>query len=725
MSSVEVINVSAIKTPAVTVNLPGTTAIQSQTLFAGGYSLCYTDILSNLSDIQVKKFTNFYLTPGIFLDDSISTSSKSLSVDALNTSFKSIRNNKVVVPNNTSDSARDINLVLSSELDPTNSTFNITFIDKETCKISYTKVSSRRYVVVNAAKKVVLRKSSSITNDDNVLNYVLNDDKLILFKRISGKTYSIVANDQDLTAVEYTTFLFKNIKESAFLINPVAVVDLPSFLTADYITYKDSSLNVDEQKTVSNVPINYLISKTSYNNGAMNIVALKNYAAETGKYGRFNTLALSASDSRVLNRVYTSINSNIDQPEDGSLSLNYVCYNQAYTIFPGLNTITTGDTIYPFNKLNVNNTTFIDCGSYGSTSPIYSDKIYYEVVNNRDERVRYLCTWLYRNTLTDEYVWLDRYYYPNLITKSESLINPIYNPTYDNYVESIIQANTTGSFNSLTATQYFDKISDLVFEPNKAYTYDRINYDTIDFLNTKNNFNATPGYYNTINDNYGFTFAFRLNEYTDTSFITIQSKFNSVPGGIKISFNQDVIDVTVSLFNTVSNSEEYKYSGKLGRRTKSSFILHVDILRGVITMFLDNVRVVNNFFTPLLYPNALYGDIFVSEEPLSMGFNYLDDIFLSTSPLHENELEILRTKYNTFNSTFNISLPCGMRNRVDSISQIQALHATTISKSNTFDISIDNLSISNEEKEELQKVIEVELNNLLPVNSHINNIKIT
>jgi hypothetical protein len=128
----------------------------------------------------------------------------------------------------------------------------------------------------------------------------------------------------------------------------------------------------------------------------------------------------------------------------------------------------------PFSKLNINDTKFTKIGSFSFMRPDLSDRVYKLDDNSvKDKDVTYLCTWL-SGGVGKEGIWVDRYYYPDYITKEDAIAaSPVFNVTYDKAVESIVRSNTTLR-NSVKKKLYFDKKSDLTFEPQKRYKYVRV-----------------------------------------------------------------------------------------------------------------------------------------------------------------------------------------------------------------------------------------------------------
>lgn len=162
----------------------------------------------------------------------------------------------------------------------------------------------------------------------------------------------------------------------------------------------------------------------------------------------------------------------------------YTFYDQDYDIKPGeITLIRTPESMYPYAQLNINDATFIKDGALGGLTPYTSDKIYKPIdPTSTDTDQAYLVTWLYTSSPNAYGVWLDRYYYPDAISRIEALSTSTYasltaqgsfNPSFASDVQRSINAElSTTTFIKNKAV--FDKYSDMVIQPNSVYYYDRI-----------------------------------------------------------------------------------------------------------------------------------------------------------------------------------------------------------------------------------------------------------
>ena len=305
----------------------------------------------------------------------------------------------------------------------------------------------------------------------------------------------------------------------------------PSPYNASYVTYSNTG-KINNSKSDFNLPSNYLFYSSSNDSSQVfNLLNLKNIVNTQDSFTSSNNL-LSTSETTIFSqnlRNYTSIFTDIDSEQNETLALNYVYNNYDLVITPGTTHFTTPSSLQPFNKININDTKFADCGSFAFPTPDLSDRVYNLDDNtDKNENVTYLCTWLSAGSIGQRGEWVDRYFYPDLTTKEEALQGIFaYDITYDTAVENLIMTNSALK-TSISKKYYFDKKSDLVFEPSKRYKYVRIskndftvksptNYCDTSIIGEKIN-----NYFTTINKNGGFGLGFTIQNDANNFYIESQ-----------------------------------------------------------------------------------------------------------------------------------------------------------------------------------------------------------
>lgn len=407
-------------------------------------------------------------------------------------------------------------------------------------------------------------------------------------------------------------------------------------------------------------------------------------------------------------RNYTSILNDINAEEDASLELNFVTYNLSYKITPGSTSFTAPSSLNPFSKLNINDTKFVESGSFAFPYPYFADKVYKKLDNIPVTEGQYLCTWL-SGMPGEEGIWVDRYYYPDLVSKATALgSKPIYNITYNDAIENLIESNSNLKA-SVTDKLFFDKLSDLTFEPKKEYIYERIKgVERIDeqmqlkYCDLKNQERSAPNYYKAINTNGGYTLAFKFfsNDFS------IKSHVNEIDAGISIVKVGTILNLEFKFFDNASNRyETFTKTITLSDLTNNDLYISFNNSTGTGIVYLNTIEVLKYNLLSFQYTNKqiLFGDINLTSEDFNGDIllsnittnNAISDLFLSLQPLSiEDEIVTVFTRNINKVDDLYISLPCGMRNYSDNIDTLNTLGANLKSKSNVVDINIDNLNIT-------------------------------
>ena len=160
--------------------------------------------------------------------------------------------------------------------------------------------------------------------------------------------------------------------------------------------------------------------------------------------------------------------------------------------------------LWPYKYININDTKFIKNGAFGSNTPFFADKIKKlqgpksYVIDDAGKRSTanngvYLCSWLYKKNNESEPIWLDRYYYPDMIERSKALKGiSQFETTFDN----ILDKNYTNNDylrKEIYKNTYIDKVSDLIIEPSNSYIYQRLSSEMVNEVLTKMEPNLIDG----------------------------------------------------------------------------------------------------------------------------------------------------------------------------------------------------------------------------------------
>lgn len=733
-------SLSSFQSDRVNIDLPDVELAQSRIAFSGGCTLNFVRALSGCVDIKNKNYTNFYLTQKTLLedvieDDKLKLTPKSfltpLAFGVIDDNFLSLSSIQLSSKSPTSYGYY-YNAVFVPSTKDNAELYKIEIYDETYCKISYQNNISKNYLVLDQSKKAIFSQSllydtSFSTTSDIYFKYILNGDKLILLKDISGTTYQLSLVDNYLSAVGISVNPFSRITGYALtILNNITVKQEVSSNTS-YINYEPNTLNMNVGESIFNIQNNYLLyrnlSQDKYNN--FKVVVLKNQMSDNGSLYKSNNLAISGGNI-LDNREYTSIAQDIDALEDQNLSLNYTFYNKSINIVPGKNYFKTEKSLFPFSQININDTTFINSGSFSSLAPAYADKVTLIETAPSLNRYEYLCTWLSGAPLSNQKIWVDRYYYPDIASKEAALIgNSIYNETYDMFIEELVSSNAQVK-SSTEDTLFFDKVSDMVFRANQEYSYDRIDLNNLDFVASKSSPTVTENFYQIINDNNGFCFACNILSYSDQTVKKIYSKVNRKNAGLTISYNSSYIDVKYTTFNIATQKVDTIAQVNIPALpvTSNNIVFSANHKTGSVVCYINGVVVLGVLVCPLFY-NPLFGDIVVEGQNVYASQDFITDLTLTTQPLNDEELELLVARYNDSNAGFSISLPCGQRNKSDVITHINSLQTNLKSKSNDINIYINNLNIDSATLQETIKLnVATAVQDVLPVNVRVKKLEI-
>jgi hypothetical protein len=385
----------------------------------------------------------------------------------------------------------------------------------------------------------------------------------------------------------------------------------------------------------------------------------------------------------------------------------------------------------PFNRININDTKFVQSGAFGYPTPEYADKVYRSDISvSYDDGQTYLCTWLSGSPLGSDKVWVDRYYYPDLIEKSSALAGDnTFNLTYDDVVEKLVAGNSSIQ-DSLSSFTVFDKKSDMLFVPNGKYTYERIQVEvnTDDLVvitpcqsltTTGNNIN----YFKQLNDAGKFTVKFYFEG--DGQNWTFKSKRNNTDGGLSIDKQGSDLIFTMNLYNPgfveiITFSETVKY-----KPFQRNFIcFSIDAITGQLYFFLNNQIVGyytfdrNQFFGKRL----VFGDFVLNGVDI-FSQNILSKIGITAEYTSENIAFITpMLDGESVIDPISITLPCGMRNSTDTVEYLQSVCNNQAYKSNFVNIFIKNVELEDTDMDGLRNRITSEIVDRSPLTTEINNL---
>lgn len=744
MSLLTTKKLSSFESRSLSTNLPDNELIQERVKFAGGFDFNFADVLSGVSDVVSLNHTTFFLTDKI----NLAARKKYTNVDDVSskartktTSLQSTSNRYYLIPSPVPSSLRNSDRVLYDIRKSNYPTpFNINFIDEVTCTVSCDvwNRTGTYFLSLSSDNTAILRKGYDVQNEDLItFNYITRSDRISLYRDIEdGGALMLTYNGDVLSGVRVnSTNAHGVIRHSCFAMTSQQNQTQDFAQSTDNVEFREyqkNTMSVQPSTPYKGLQNNYLISRNLATNSCNTVDALtlKNQHTDSGDIVKGNSLTLSAKNSDVEfldydMREYTSINKSID-PLHSGLSLNYTTYNKAYTILPGENIITTPESMLPFTRININDTKFIDCGSYSSTTPKFADKVYDIDTYSRDDDYIYLCTWLSGG---DDYrVWVDRYFYPALLTKTQALTSNLAYTSYDAHVQnSVVQSNTLSAI--VDNIPVFDTQSNLAFEPNKVYIYDRVDFTDLRDIQARNAYTPVlKKYYETIEQSRGFTFACNLLADNRGEKRQIVSKTYSANSFFQILWTDTSVAIQYVFYNeTVRNYIAIQGFEVTRPESITNVVATVDHLRGICLFYINGVLVTNKKIVKTK-AQTLYDDLYVEGIAITDAFNskpYISDVFISLAALNESETDALSKAYNmTHSKPLKLTLPVATVNNKEEITEINTLNTNRGSKSSDVDVYISGTGIGDELKMRLIDNITNSTSDILPMNTNINNFYI-
>jgi hypothetical protein len=717
-------------------NMDNTSYKQVKRTYQDGFSFNFPFALSGFNDFKSKEYSNLYLTTNLQaswfleLDESISSAPKLLTY---------IQSGGVYLARPDIIGSRLDNYPVKFNDALSDATyFDISFYDGNLCALSFTAIGKTFYLayVDNVLKFVwdFSLPSSFNDSDPHVFKCVYNNkQQLYLIKEIDSINQFVVRQDNSLIFKEITADNKTLITNSYFNVSRDKGYELQRVPDTSFITYLNNSNDINFNKSVFNLKNNFLIH-SPYSSHFKDVIVLKNQLTTNDTFTNGQNLLSSGYDIAVDKfRNYSNITTPIDSENSSEINLNYVFYNKPYIIRRGITEFTTPSSMYPFTNLNINDTRFVDCGAYAFDTPSYSDKIFQLNRNIYSEDGKtYLCTWL--SGSNDNKIWVDRYYYPDLISKQSALLQKgVFRATYEQALEKLITTNPLLS-TVISKTPIFDKRSDLSFKPNEVYRYHRFDnsviFDTISTVNTTAcGVNTTPyDYRSLINDSGQITLSFYFNG-NDPDWV-VESLRNNIDSGIRITKTSDNVRFEFKIFDNSSNETQIFTVTTAYKKYKLNFIcFSYDALTGKGFFFFNNEKILD-IRTPIgQFSNKtiLYGKIYYNDQDILENDSITSNIFISDQKIEENLAFILPFIQNKQTvDDITITLPCGMRNSMDDITYIHLICNTNANKSNYINVSVDNIGISNESiLKELKTSLLEKIQTQIPSTTNINNIKFT
>lgn len=394
-----------------------------------------------------------------------------------------------------------------------NNVFTITFIDDSNCTVNTNMNGQDKFLIVDISDndKLLLRKlSTSIeTTSAHIFNYSLDADNsfITFYKRIYDEFFLIspLTSGNTLSAVTpETAYANASIAKISNLDRQLLYRNLNNFVfykNGDNVALDDTTIQGDKNNYLSYyLPENINIDGLEFNTD------LRFFNTQNQISNNYNVNNVLPTTSKSIQRRYTSIlNSQNTEKDFENLNLGYNFYTKEYNFPPDKYTkFTLPDSLYPFKRLNINDSSLSENGAYAGQTPYFSDKVFKildknkntipetqrnaplllqstfklltqtsgsliidEVGDSFENNGTYLCSWLSGNNY-EKGVWYDRYYNPQKTSYTTAISgNKLQVFEYKSLAQRYFEENNIEDI-------YFDIKSNMVFEPGTTYFYQRL-----------------------------------------------------------------------------------------------------------------------------------------------------------------------------------------------------------------------------------------------------------
>lgn len=720
--------------------------------YPGGYGISFVLALSSCLDFNIKDFSKFYLTNNFRLLDIFKKPDKNLKKTNIYTTLKvddyyldyeelDARNFTISLSgfqtykyfkSPTMKQLRE-EKVIGNRIVESGKKYNILLKESNLCNITVELNDGIYYLCNNEDGDLFFCKESILTFDSSIItpqdfkyNYSDSNNSLIFYKKINTNTLYLTKNStNELILSNVTENDISKITSNPFIIEESIFINNEILSDNAFISYTPNN-DINTSKIEEHLSNNILLHSE---NNLTNAIVLKNQLSQNDIFTSGDNMLSGNGINYYINdfRSYTNISKGIQ--DDGVLILNYVFHNKPYLIKSGKNTILSPDNMRPFEKININDTKFIECGAYSGDTPKYADKVYKTSPNNTlyDNNQYLLCTWLSGSPFGNEKIWMDRYYYPDLIEKETALsAKNTFNITYEDLDEIYVRENVA---NLLKFNKIYDKISDLCFESSSVYIYERNNKTPTPPTNLEcdNRFD----YYQIINESSKFTLAFTFDG--DKNEWEIYSDRNDIDSGVNIVKNSDSLSISFKIYDP----ENFNYENNFYSKTITApFLPNKD---NFICISLDAVS--GNGYA--LFNNTIIGEFDMGAYEFSSKQILHGNFYISYGTQNEEILIsekiknlIINSEYSSPNDAFFlninntaqkiddivITLPCGARNSMDEIDILQSFRPDEF-QSNNINIYIKNTGIVDDTTMESIKLeILPKIKNYIPINAETTNI---
>lgn len=386
--------------------------------------------------------------------------------------------------------------------------FRVECLNSKKCRISHSYASNTFYLIY---EKDGFKLSTKKTPENSEFTYLIDGQQLKLFLDIDNVTCPIICSkSKDAWKLDIDRKFEMN-ENSILYINSTEEI-INHYINNSWIKYdrKNAIDAVNVEKSIKNLESQFICHhEYSNNEDLINLIPLKNNLTYQGTSTNGGNLLLSSNGKfiespQVDYRNYTSIHSGYNQERgNDNIILTFTFTDQTYHLKEGDDCIftlpeyseeTLFPPLFPYEKLNINDTAFVRNGAFASNVPYFADK--FKKLQNHNTSINnytYLCSWLYQPDNESVPIWLDRYYYPDKVSRESALKSSRYfDLSFTNILDLYYLNDTkTASLSQFEKEEldkfekeleyqgYVDKISDLTIEGGTTYKFSRISNDMV------------------------------------------------------------------------------------------------------------------------------------------------------------------------------------------------------------------------------------------------------
>lgn len=448
-----------------------------QNVFEQGMEPVRAEGLNQLNGQTINSYNSFYLSTRKKLSDIFTFEQIAGSLNTITTPLKFVNGTTEKYLKFAVDS---YTLVNSDDTESGRTRFQISFDANRTLSV--------RHLINNVEYRLCFETDNTIffattsTSSRYQLGYLVDSDGYLVLYRTDTEPFKVLTFNGSTLSLEPIS-AGSTTKGSDTLIQiQYNFTSLDYNIDSSWVSYDLNNLNlasINNERSAFDLDNQYLITTTysEIQKGVdVNFLNLKSHISEGNVVKRGSILNTGPDETPDTDfRFYTSLNTGNDQEKGNeNIVLTYAFYDKDIEVAPGTDTyFTTSSSIHPYDRLNINDTKFVVNGAYGSFAPSVSDRFKKLRKNSTSfNNGRYLVTWLSGNGQGDGYRWVDRYYYPDLIEKEAAYTLPIWNPSYDDPVDSVVYSLLNKQ--TIDRQPIFDKASDSFLEPNTQYVYQRV-----------------------------------------------------------------------------------------------------------------------------------------------------------------------------------------------------------------------------------------------------------